>query len=136
MASIETIAKELKKRVAAVKLSRSVSDFACRSGADMETQDFLWEKYQIQVKAKGALEHILEQVGLTTIELERAAEWRSVGLYRPHILQNLKLSHPGCSEKVLALYHQELIDQATKEQNLCMAQLTKLLTKAEPYLSA
>jgi hypothetical protein len=136
MASIENIAKELKKRVQAVKLARSVSDFACRSAADMETQDFLWEKYQSQLKAKGELEHILEQVGLTTIELERAAEWRSVGLYRPHILQNLRLSHPGCSEKVLALYHQELIDRASKEQNLCMAQLTKLLTKAEPYLSA
>jgi hypothetical protein len=136
MVSLETIAKELKKRVQAVKLARSVSDFACRSAADMETQDFLWNKYQIQLKAKGELEHILEQVGLTAIELERAAEWRSVGLYKPHILQNLRLSHPGCSEKVLALYHQELIDQATKEQNLCAAQLTKLLTKAEPYLSA
>ena len=136
MASMETIAKELKKRSQAVNLARSVSDFACRSAADMETQDFLWNKYQVQLKAKGELEHILEQVGLTTIELERAAEWRSVGLYKSQIFQNLRLSHPGCSEKVLALYHQELIDQATKEQNLCTAQLTKLLTKAEPYLSA
>ena len=136
MASMENIAKELKKRVQAVKLARSVFEFACKAAADIETQDFLWEKYQIQLKAKGALEHILEQVGLTTIELQRSSEWRSVGLYKPHILQNLRLSHPGCSEKVLALYHQELIDQATKEQDLCMAQLTKLLTKAEPYLSA
>lgn len=136
MASMETIAQELKKRKSAVKLARSVSDFACKAGADKETQDFLWDRYQSLMQAYGALEFILEQVGATTIDLQRTAEWRSVGLYAPHILQTLKLSRPGWSERALAMLHQEMIDKATEQQNAAMAELTRLLKKAEPYLSS
>ena len=135
MATMETIAQELKKRKVAVKLARSISDFANKASADKETQDFLWDRYQCAVKAYGTLEWILEQIGSATIDLQRAAEWRSQGVYAPSILETQKLSRPGWSERALAALHQELIDKATEQQNAAMAELTRLLEKAEPYLS-
>jgi len=135
MASLETISQELKKRKAAVKLARSVSDFANKASADKDTQDFLWDRYQCTVKACGTLECILEQIGSAIIELQKAAEWRTRGVYAPSILETQKLSHPGWSEQALAALHQELIDKASEQQNVAMAELTRLLEKAEPYLS-
>ena len=136
MATIESIGHELKKRKETVKLARSISDFANTAGADKETQDFLWNKYQSLLQAYGALELILEQLGSSAIELQRAAEWRSIGLYHTHVIEAMKLSHPDWSERALALLHQELIDKATKQQDIAMAEMTRLLTKAEPYLSS
>lgn len=135
MASLETIGNQLKKVRLAVKLARSVSDFACKAGADAETQEFLWEKYQSYVRISNALEDILEQVGTATIALQKAAEWRSVGLYNPQVLDTLRRSYPPSSDRVFALRHQELIDKASHEQELATEELTRLLTKAEPYLS-
>lgn len=132
---METIAKELKKRNAAVKLARSVSDFACKAGADKETQDFLWNRYQYKLQEYGDLEFILAQVGAATLVLQRAAEWRSVGVYTAEVLDTLRQSYPPSSERVFALRHQELIDKASQEQELATEELTILLTKAEPYLS-
>ena len=136
MATLQTIAHELKKRNAAVKLARSVSDFACRIGADKETQDFLWERYQSLQKTKAELEFILEQVGSITIDLERATEWRSTGVYAPRVLELLRRSYPASSDRVFQLRHQEMIDKASEQQNLAMAELTRLLKKASPYLSS
>ena len=136
MATFERITHEVKERKAAVKLARSVSDFANKAGADKETQDFLWDRYQSTVKACGTLEFILEQIGSAIIDLQRAAEWRSDGVYAPSILETQKLSHPGWSERALAALHQGMIDKATEQQNLAMAELSRLFTKAEPYLSS
>jgi hypothetical protein len=134
MASLETIAKQLKKVNIAVKLARSISDFACKAGADTETQNFLWEKYQSYLLISHQLQEILEQVGSTTIDIQRTAEWRSTGVYSPHVLDTLRKAHPGCSDKVLALYHQAIIDKASEQQTLATAELTRLLTRAQPYL--
>jgi hypothetical protein len=136
MASIEAIAKELKKRNAAVKLARSVSDFACKAGADKETQDFLWNRYQSQMRIFHDLQDILEQVGAATLVLQRAAEWRSVGVYTAEVLETLKGSYLPSSERVFQLRHQELIDKASQEQEFATAELTRLLARGETYLSS
>jgi hypothetical protein len=135
MASLETISQELKKRKVAVNLARSVSDFACKSKADKETLDFLWNKYNSLQQSYGVLALILEQVGSATIELQKAAEWRSQGIYHAHVLEAMKLSRPDWSQRALAALHQEMIDKATEQQNAAMAELTRLLEKAEAHLS-
>jgi hypothetical protein len=136
MASMETIRQELKKRKESVDLARSVFNFACKAGAEKETQDFLWNKYQFNLQQYGALEFILAQVGGATLVLQRAAEWRSVGVYTAEAIDTLRLSYPPSSDQVFQLRHQELIDKASKEQDLAMVKLTRVLKKAEPYLSA
>ena len=136
MASMETIRQELKQRKVAVNLARSISDFACKAAAELDTQDFLWNRYQFHLQQYGALESILAEAGAATLVLQRAAEWRSVGVYTAEVIDTLRLSYPPSSERVFKMRHQELIDKASKEQELAMAELTRLLEKAQPYLSA
>jgi predicted PolB exonuclease-like 3'-5' exonuclease len=136
MATMETIRQQLKKRKAAVNLARSISDFACKAAAELDTQDFLWNRYQFHLQQYGDLQSILAQVGTATLVLQRAAEWRSVGVYTAEVLDTLRDSYLPSSERVFKLRHQELIDKASQEQELAMAELARLFKKAEPYLSA
>jgi hypothetical protein len=136
MASLETVSQKLKEVKGAVKLARSVSDFACKANADKETQDFLWNKYQAILKIQGELEYILEEICSATIDIERVAEWRSVGLYKPHIFQTLKISRPGWSQRALTLLYQEFIDKASEDCYAAEKKLAGILTRAQTYLSA
>ena len=135
MATIDTIALELKDITTATKLARSVYSLAYKAKADNETQQFLWNKYYSLLSKKGMLEIILQQLGVATIDLQKAAEWSSIGVYAPHILDILKLTYPSCSDAILKLHHQALIDKAAHQHTLAMEEVAWLVEKAKPYLS-
>lgn len=135
MANLESIAHEVKKLYSAAKVARTVYDFAYKAKADKETQDFLWEKYHALVTKKEALNTILEQLGTATIELQKAIEWSSTGVYASYILDTIKRTHPNSSDTTRMAYHQLLIDKAIEQQLIASAEVTRLSDKAKPYLS-
>jgi hypothetical protein len=135
MASLTTICQKFLEKKRAMNLARSIYDLASRTRADEDTKSFLWNKYIGIQNIVNQIEKILKEVGFATIELQRAVEWSSVGVYKAQFLETLGLIYPDCSEEVFTLFHQEAVDKATNDRDIIVERLTKLLARAEPYLA-
>jgi hypothetical protein len=134
MASLENISKKVVENCRAMKAARKTWEAACKSKASAETQDNFWNYYIAVQRIYHYLDALLKKAAAATLELQRAAEWRSVDIYTEGFMETLRLTHPCSSAVTLKAWHQEAIEKANEAYWAAQDKLADIFRQAEPYL--
>lgn len=134
MSTLESISKMVMEKTAAMKVARKTWEAACKSRASAETQDILWNHYVSLQRIVHHMDNILKKASAATLELQRAAEWRSTGIYSEEFTRTFKLTHPCSTNPQLKIWYDDVLDKANNAYWAAQDKLAAALAQADPYL--
>lgn len=134
MSTLESISKKVVEKTNAMKLARKTWEASCKSRVCLETQDILWNHYVSLQRIVHHMDNLLKKAAEATLELERAAEWRSTDIYTESFMKTFKLTHPCCTSSQLKIWHDDVVKKANDAYWTAQDKLAAALVLAEPYL--
>jgi hypothetical protein len=134
MATLQSISNRVIEIDSAMKAARTAWDTSCRSKASQETQDNLWNHYTALQRILSYLDGLLKKAGAATIELEKASNWRSHGIYSSEFIRVFKLTYPTYTDSQIKIMYGDTITKANEAVWAAQDKLRSVLKLADPYL--